>query len=119
MPHIIRLRGPWECEAVGPDGEGSFRYARRFHQPTGLEEGSKVWVVVEKVEGEAEVRVNGQGLGKISAEEGSGRFEIAGVLRPHNLLEIIVQAEEGRSEGLEFVRLEIEEEGRGGEVATE
>jgi beta-galactosidase/beta-glucuronidase len=109
MPHVIRLRGPWECEAVGGDGRGAFRYARRFHQPTGLTAGSKVWLVVEGVEGDAEVRVNGQGVGKIKAEEDAKRFEIMGKLRPHNLLEITVQADEGRAEGLEFVRLEIEE----------
>ena len=62
MPHIIRLREPWERERLD---NGTVRLTRRFHRPTGLDAKSRVWLVVEHVEGEAEVGLNEQVLGRV------------------------------------------------------
>jgi hypothetical protein len=76
MPHIIRLRGPWEQE---PQPSGQVRYARRFNCPTGLEGGDRVWLAIEFEQGE--ISLNGQPLGAAG-----GRFDITPLLQPANRL---------------------------------
>ncbi len=85
--HSIRLRGPWRYEVVeriagdasrpasgkqqmpadwgeilGSDFRGTVRYRRTFHQPTGLELGQAVWLVIEGVTSHATVVLNGTPL---------------------------------------------------------
>src|SRR5437867_2710614 len=109
MTHSIRLRGPWERDALGPDGGGPFRYSRRFHKPTGLEASSRVWLVVEDAEGEAVVVLNGQEVARFHANAYPARLDITTAISENNRLEITIQPEEGRSGELGLVRLEIEE----------
>jgi hypothetical protein len=109
MPHVIRLREPWECEALGTDGEGPLRYSRRFHKPTGLTAGSRVWLVVEEVDGDAEASVNSRGLGDIKVGTRPSRFDITASMEANNLLEITVGPVAGQTGRLGAVRLEIEE----------
>lgn len=109
MAHSIRLREPWEREALGAEGGGPCKYSRGFHKPTGLEAGSRVWLVVDELAGEVEVRVNGQKLGRIEPGCYPARFDITAALKANNLVEITVRQEEGGRGGPEVVKLEIEE----------
>lgn len=81
--HSIRLRGPWRfevlerlagdesrrdegkqkmpadwTETLGADFRGTVRYTRTFHQPTGLEPGQQVWLVIEGVTSSGAVTLN-------------------------------------------------------------
>ena len=113
--HIIRLRGPWQWEVVdqtapaqsaatrsgrqrqpaewgeilGPDFRGTLRYRRVFHQPTGLEAGQQVWLVVTAVRSHAKVELDGEPLGEVHGDE-PVEFAIAPLLRPTCKLEITV-----------------------------
>src|SRR5438046_6261722 len=60
-PHVIRLREPWERERLE---NGTVRLTRRFHRPTGLDAKSRVWLVVEDVDGVAEIGLNERLLGR-------------------------------------------------------
>jgi hypothetical protein len=84
--HRIRLREPWQRE---PGRVALWR--RRFGRPTGLGPQTEVWLVVENARVRLSVRLNGESLGRISGEAGSGRFEIAGRLLVRN--EIAITAE--------------------------
>lgn len=113
--HAIRLRGPWECQpleragaagelppagrttvpgdwaqVLGDDFVGRVRYARRFNAPSSLEPSERVWLVVEGVDHEAQVVLNGQPLGAMSGPQ-PRRFDITAFVEPHNLLVIDVQ----------------------------
>lgn len=132
--HVIRLRGPWEKQT----GDGSvFRvrvpevsaeqpgcgeiagavvYRRRFHRPTGLDDGTSVWLVIERVSGSlAAVALNGQRLGNPDANgpdangpDAYGRLEISPHLQHHNLLELTLIGEGDQPPLLDDeVRLEI------------
>lgn len=91
MPHTIRLRGPWEYEPLprglsrddrepprgtvampgdwggilGADFRGQVRFTRRFARPTGLDAETRVWLVIEEVDWQAAVALNGQSLGEV------------------------------------------------------
>ena len=73
--HTIRLRGPWEQQ---PQDGGLVRYLRRFHRPTGLEGGARVWLVVEA---SAEIALNDTALGA-----SPGRFDVTELLAHRNTL---------------------------------
>jgi beta-galactosidase/beta-glucuronidase len=116
MTHVIRLRGPWELEALerfgdaaaalpqacrtrvpgdwaehlGQDFVGRVRYCRRFNTPTNLDAGERVWLVVEAVDHRATLALNGQPLGEITAAGRDHRFDITPLLCLHNSLEIDV-----------------------------
>jgi hypothetical protein len=48
---------------LGDDYRGLVRFTRRFAQPTGLDGNSRVWLVVENVDWQAAVSLNGHALG--------------------------------------------------------
>ena len=52
-------------DTLGPDFRGLVRYTRSFHRPTGLDAGSRVWLVIEDVDFQATVTLNDQSLGVI------------------------------------------------------
>lgn len=115
MEHIIRLRGPWQWEIVrqtapdepvatrsgrqhqpadwgdmlGTDFRGTVRYRRVFHQPTGLETGQGVWLVVTVVRSHAMVELDGESLGEVHGDE-PAEFPIGALLRPTCKLAIAV-----------------------------
>lgn len=145
--HKIRLRGPWRYEVLaridaagerrtddlplpgkqkmpadwsaklGADFYGVVRYRRTFHQPTGIEAGQGVWLVVEEVYSRGAISLNGQSLAEArrrSAVAGGSdvvRVEIAPLLSPTNELIIDVEHSPG-DEGIGGltgeVRLEIQ-----------
>lgn len=119
LPHIIRLREPWERQ---PLGDGTVRYTRRFHRPTGLDARSRVWLVVEGVEGDAEVALNERVLARAISDQAAKevvgtahptRFEITELLRPENVVSIAIRqspaTKDRHTDGFGSVRLEIEE----------
>jgi hypothetical protein len=90
MPHVIRLRGPWEYQllvlfqplddlpaggtlhlpadwgdVLGGDFQGVVRFTRRFHRPTGLNAASRVWLVIDDVDWHATVTLNDQLCGDV------------------------------------------------------
>ncbi len=96
--HVIRLRGPWQQE---PLPGGLIRYSRRFHRPTGLESGERVYLVVGKAAA-GEITLNGQ-----SFAAGSDRSDITELLAANNLLSIEGTANLATDD---LARLEIEQE---------
>lgn len=79
-PHVIRLRGPWECAALGSGRiqlpassaalhglTGSVSFSRRFGMPTGLAGHDQVWLLIEP-HSPGTARLNEQSLGSFSAE---------------------------------------------------
>jgi|SRR4051812_3068876 hypothetical protein len=117
MSHVIRLREPWERQSLD---DGTIRFTRRFHRPTGLNANSRVWLVVGDFHGDAEVSLNDRLLGptdcsKAAAMVGTAHpteFEITEMLRPENVVSILVgpvTKEQEPPDGFGLVRLEIEE----------
>jgi hypothetical protein len=146
MPHIIRLRGPWEYQplarlvksvagrwgreeanlpaagtielpadwgsAVGSDFRGWVCFRRRFHQPTGLDAASRVWLVIDDVDWQARVALNDRHLGDVLCSHAAGtlapkcpaRFDITGGLLPQNALSIIVASPLVAADGATFPR---------------
>ena len=92
--HVIRLRGPWQTE---PLSGGVVRYARRFHRPTGLDGGDRVFLVVG--EAAAGTYLNDQPLAIAC-----GRCDITELLAGSNFLVIEASGLEA-TDGL--ARLEI------------
>jgi glycosyl hydrolase family 2 len=127
-PHRIRLRGPWECEPIttpsptplpaarrvtvlgnmrdfGLAGfSGQVRVVRKFGYPGRIDEHERVWLTCDGLEGRAAIRLNDQ----LMAKEHSGpfAFDVTQLLRPHNRLEITLDAESDQV-GVGEVALEI------------
>jgi hypothetical protein len=111
MPHIIRLRGPWQIEA---EGQGGLVCTRRFHQPTGLDSASRVRLIIENAAGLAEISLNGHPLGT-AAPASRASFEITVNLQPMNVIAVTIDCPQGLPTStadiehiLGQVRLEIE-----------
>lgn len=116
-PHRIRLRGPWECEPLacaragaplpppsrmvlpgrwGERGLGDFaghvRFRRRFGYPGQIDSYERVWLTFAGVEGTADVRLNGQALGRREGTEGPFEFDVTDLLQRRNELVVEVEA---------------------------
>jgi hypothetical protein len=117
-PHRIRLRGPWECEPLArqgggplpppgrmtmpcrwvdgglPDFAGRVRFRRRFGYPGRIDSHERVWLTFAGAGDAAEIRLNGQSLGR---HEGPWpfEFEVTALLRPRNELTVEVEAAGG------------------------
>jgi hypothetical protein len=102
-------------EALGRDFQGVVRFSRRFHRPTGLDAASRVWLVVEDVDSQANIELNDCFLGAVI---GSGstfgpdempccpaRFDITANLQPQNRLSISVTSPSlGPRDGMPLTR---------------
>jgi hypothetical protein len=113
-PGRMHFPADWR-ETLGADFRGRVRYTRRFHRPTGLDSGERVFLVVERVNRRGLVLLNGERLGEAALAGGPFRFDITEQLQPANLLTIEVEAppapatSECLGQGLiGSVRLEIE-----------
>ena len=99
MPHIIRLRDPWQIERLTEPER--VRCTRHFNQPTGLDSGERVWLVVESLADQAEIRVN-------DIPVRTTRCDITPLLAPRNKIEIeLPLPSDGRPPASPTVRLEI------------
>ena len=107
--HTIRLRGPWEVAPLA-DSPGTTRCIRRFHKPTGLDAGERVWLVIEELPGQARVSLNAAPIAEVDRNS-TRRLDITPLLRPHNELAIDVAcpADSDLASCLNSVRLEIVE----------
>jgi hypothetical protein len=129
-PHRIRLRGPWECEPLGaPGGQpraplrmtmpcrwregglgdfaGRVRFTRRFGYPGRIDADERVWLTFAGVEGTAEVRLNGQPLGRHEGAAGPFEHEVTRLLQARNQLVVEVEELTGRGGLWGDVALEI------------
>jgi hypothetical protein len=134
MPHIIRLRGPWEYEVLsqtggapiapaagrvqmpcnwsatlGDDFRGRVRYRRFFNWTAQLEAAQQVTLALEGASHCAEVTLNGQPLGHIGT--GPAWLPITSLLQPRNELVVDIEAldaESARGGPNGEVRLEID-----------
>ncbi len=111
-PHRIRLRGPWECEPLGPDApephrvlmpcrwadagltgfRGSVRFVRKFGYPGKADpELEHIWLTCDGCTGCREVRVNGQQLAPPVNDSFS--YDVSSLLTARNQLEVVVQGD--------------------------
>jgi hypothetical protein len=74
----------------GADFLGRVVYRRVFHRPTGLDNGERVFLVVEPARSEACITLKEKLVGFVHAGEETKRFEITGRIEDDNKLEIIV-----------------------------
>jgi hypothetical protein len=58
----MALPADWGA-ALGQDFRGLVRFTRRFTQPTGLDETTRVWLVIDNIDWQATVTLNGTFLG--------------------------------------------------------
>jgi hypothetical protein len=123
-PHRLRLLGPWECEApAGAEPQrvtmpcrladcglagfsGTVRFRRRFGYPGRIDAEERVWLTFAGVSGAAELRLNGQILGRHAEGAEAFEHEVTALLRPRNELLVDLEAADDRA-------------GLGGEVAME
>lgn len=68
---------------------GPVSFQRSFGKPTNLDANEQVWLVLEHVEGAAEVRLNGETIGTMNA---TARFEIKERLAVRNELVVEMDA---------------------------
>ncbi len=99
MPHVIRLRDPWETL---PTNDGMIRQRRAFQKPTGLGSGDVVRLVIDGAAGLIAVAVNEQPQTAPQAG-GLASFDITALLQPRNFIELMLAVDGRRGE----VRLEI------------
>ncbi len=111
-PHSIRLRGPWQCQAL-PDRnqhpeappfrvkvpfawtseplvsqEQGLRLTRHFQSPATLDEDERLWLLIWGADPSAEVSLNGERLGTLSGYAVCGEFEITSLLQKRNELQL-------------------------------
>lgn len=77
--------------AFGANFLGLVRYHRVFQTPTGLENGERVFLVIEPPRSRGEVKLSDRLLGVVEHGGPFGRFEITDQLQDHNRLEVIVE----------------------------
>ena len=124
-PHRIRLAGPWErrildgqetaatpilarvrmplsvAEDLGPDFRGSVEYCRYFNRPTGIDESTRLNLVLEDVRGMAiMVQLNDNVLLEHAENLSQQVLDIRAVLKSRNKLCIgLTTAAEGGDAG--------------------
>jgi len=130
-PHVIRLRGPWECRVIsaegsegdavrvtppcnvrdvrGADFRGRVQFVRSFHAPVALVANEALWLVVENVGGPARVMLNDAPLGEIAPGGGAWECDITARQQPRMqlVIEMSVGDESGTAPTLGAVRLEV------------
>jgi hypothetical protein len=89
MPHIIRLRGAWECTSSA----GITSHSRNFGRPRTLEANERVWLICRSVPGPADVFLNAEKVGE-NRETGSLAIDITQRLQPRNTIRFEVAADE-------------------------
>ena len=112
--HTIKLRGPWQIEAMeslrgelppptetsvpgdwgavlGAEYRGRVRYTRRFGLPTNLAAEERVSLAVGPVDYSATIQLNGELIGKQTWDDGDQRYHITPLLKPRNELQIVVE----------------------------
>jgi hypothetical protein len=123
QPHLIRLRGPWQFQTLADstphatgrielpgdlnqlvaDYEGTVRFSRRFHKPTGIDSGTRVDLVILGLPDKTQLDINGH---VEAARPDEHRMDITGRLQPTNEIMLEFPVVSGQAVQCE-VRLEI------------
>jgi hypothetical protein len=129
-PHRIRLRGPWTCQPLqhcprstadlppafriimpglwsdgpAPEFRGIACFSRRFGYPGRIDTSERVWLTLDGIVGHAAVALNGSPVGSL---DGTGEFDITGLLQPRNLLEATIESRWSPGGILRDVALEV------------
>ena len=92
LPAAVRAKMPadWSAE-FGSEFRGRVRYRRTFQKPTGLDEGQRVWLVVEPPRSRGTVSLGGELLGHVGYGDPPGRYDITERLQEHNHVDIVVE----------------------------
>jgi hypothetical protein len=98
--HTIRLRGFWTSTT---DANGRTQHSRNFGSPRSLDPGETVWLTGEGLPASCEFLVNGQSLGSTTQASQAFEFEITSLLKPRNVLTLIMASGSMQQE----LRLEI------------
>jgi hypothetical protein len=88
-PARATMPADWS-EWCGRDFLGRVRYRRTFQKPTGLDNGERVWLVIEPPRSHGTVLLGDESLGELRWGEPAARYDITERLEDHNRLEIIV-----------------------------
>jgi hypothetical protein len=91
LPAASKAKMPVDwADTLGAAFHGKVRYVRPFQQPTGLEEGEEVWLVVEPPCSHGEIQLNCTRLGEVHHGRPAARFDVTALLAERNRLEITV-----------------------------
>jgi hypothetical protein len=92
LPSAARAKMPSDWIAtLGRHFLGRVRYRRTFQMPTGLDEGQRVFLVVEPPRSRGTVHLGDELLGQVRQGDPPGRFDITERLQEHNYLTIVVE----------------------------
>lgn len=100
--HVIRLRRPWQRKCAGqtqvvdvPDAidspvpAGIVSYRRSFNAPSGLEPSTILRIRIEHWSGKlVQLLLNDQPIGHEEMERVD--LDVSGLLKPHNVLEVVL-----------------------------
>src|SRR5688500_9616695 len=78
--------------ALGDDFFGRVRFTRRFGRPSGLASFERAWLVIEGVDAQGSVSLNGTPLGEVPGYAVPAAFDVTARLLPRNELEIVAEA---------------------------
>jgi hypothetical protein len=101
--HRIHLKGPWQ--SLGPDGPvrvklpqdweafitaatGELRLARRFHRPTGIDDDTRLAIVVPEAWNVRSLTINGREVPQTSTSEGVKKHDATEEIRAHAVHEL-------------------------------
>lgn len=84
------LPGDWSA-ALGPEFYGRVALTRGFHWVAPLVGGERVWLVVERVRGRAEIALDGHPLGTTDSSGGGAAFDVTERLARRNTLRVTVE----------------------------
>jgi hypothetical protein len=91
VPPPVRAKMPADWSAAfGGDFRGRVCYRRNFQMPTGLDEGQRVFLVIEPPRSRGMATLDGTLLGRIDLGGAPGRYDITDRMHETNRLEIVV-----------------------------
>jgi hypothetical protein len=85
-PTTVRLPASWQ-ELFG-SFRGRIRFRRKFHPPSNIGAADRLAIVFDGVAGTGPVSLNGRAIGSIEPGAGTARFDVTGLLRTNNELQV-------------------------------
>src|SRR5262245_23713420 len=82
----VRLPASWQ-DLFG-EFRGRVRFRRRFHTPSNIEPGDRLWIVFDATGGTGLVALNGHSLGQLDPAAGTTSFDVTGLLQINNELAV-------------------------------
>ncbi len=96
VPHVIRLRGPWESELVVGATLPAVLWKRRFGRPTGLDSGEQLCLCLRSTNPIHHATLNDEELHRDIDATATHRINITSRVRERNLLELTLDATAGQ-----------------------